>query len=232
MRKYCTSLELWNYLHTRDFGPWPIDHESPVRSYFDSYYRKDSIHAYYQKEYEKLVRCTDCGVSEGRNCANHILGYCFRGELEPLKMSFLGVSDGDEYDPRASLNEIQYYLRWEYYGNYSVYDAAFIVEKIKVGEGREEKKYYALQTTKRSALFRAEKKREYLKYGGTCLHWAAINGQFEIVKYLCEEHNVNVTLKVAAFDVTAKEIALANGHFNVYHYLNEWEKKSQCVDTQ
>jgi ankyrin repeat protein len=59
---------------------------------------------------------------------------------------------------------------------------------------------------------------------GTPLHWAALAGQLEIVKYLLSE-GANVHAKVEAYGATAKDIALKNGHLDIVKFLNEYDRK-------
>jgi len=59
---------------------------------------------------------------------------------------------------------------------------------------------------------------------GTPLHWAALAGHLDTVAMLIKM-GADPTLVVPAYGVTAGDIAKANCHLNVYHYLKSFQDK-------
>lgn len=161
----------------------------------------------------------DHSYREGVNCSNHLVGYCFRGQLDKLKQFFAANSFKE-------INQRLTYSYWEYYGNFSASDASILCKSMKVSPNGQQRVYYTVRITDKRELYDKSVKQSVGEHGGSPLHWAALSGQFEVVKYLCE-NGADIACKVEALGITAKDIALANGFFEISAYLEQLEIQRQ-----
>jgi len=136
-----------------------------------------------------------------------------------------------EYESKEDnniLNKKDCYRCWIYFGNYSSTHGAI----IKFGVPPDPHKLKKLENVNiffpsiETINSRVPAKVFTVKELGTPLHWACLSGQYELVKYLCENKELNVDLwsTVEQYNATGKDIALQNGYYKLARYLDNQMK--------
>eukprot|EP01089_Gocevia_fonbrunei_P023480 TRINITY_DN9946_c0_g1_i1.p1 TRINITY_DN9946_c0_g1~~TRINITY_DN9946_c0_g1_i1.p1 ORF type:complete len:221 (-),score=20.22 TRINITY_DN9946_c0_g1_i1:81-743(-) len=167
------------------------------------------------------------GMDGAMNNRDHLIGYCYRGEKD-LLLEYFKTETTDKNDILSQLNTKTYYSYWIYFGNYSAthhacirFGAPYHGEALTPWELRRTditespKKIFFPSIESDHARVKEPMPETCL---GTPLHWAAMSGQLEIAKILCEE-GCDINAKVTEYDATAEEIARTNGHFKLSKYL-------------
>lgn len=183
-------------------------------------------------------RESDCGP--GKNQQNHLLGHCMRGNVNEVRTRLM-FEEG-----KLAKNTLMDYRMWMYYGNYSSpYTGVIMRAPLNVDDVRDFvqrrdnpiirgafkflprialplacREYYYVSSLRAGTAGSSDEERKPFK--GSLLHWATVSGNLEMVRMLVEE-GVDVSLRIPAYNATAKDIARVNGHEAIYYFLHDAE---------
>mmetsp|Transcript_29941 Transcript_29941/g.33420 ORF Transcript_29941/g.33420 Transcript_29941/m.33420 type:complete len:256 (-) Transcript_29941:126-893(-) len=143
------------------------------------------------------------------NIEDHIIGYCYRGELEKLSKNA----------DKIEVNKVSLYRSYVYYGNFSypfmgkiIIKDGLYVPHIVEKNGRE-------RNTPALVLANTEA-------AGTPLHWACICGHEKVVRYLLDTFSdeIDVDIKIKKHNATALKVAQSNGHLEIARLLRQFKR--------
>jgi len=176
------------------------------------------LNKHFEEQHERLENGKYDQFAVYRNIAAHLIGVCFRGELDALKKAVPDPSS-DDYATfvKEELNAFRFYEAWVYFGNYSSpheggifdYSDLFAIRIVSNAPWRDAMLYGVHESTEIAPA--------------TLLHYAVLGGHLEVVKYLCSLPGIEPELRLEEIPCkpSAWDIATRNGHFDIADFLLE-----------